>query len=261
MRLHTRPLRAVLGAGLALGLAGCLGNSSTITGTGSQALALVRLVQVVSDATGGVDIAHGANGTASAMTFGTYIPAVLGIFGPYARISAVPQVTASVAGSTTPFYNQLGTTITPNGYFTIIALGRTTANASPAATVTILADTTGATPTGTLLRLFNAVDYVGSSPTGTPVDVYIYPEGTARPTTPDVAGLAWNTRSAYIAKAPGNLQVDVFTAGAASTGTPLFGTTLTVGASSIRTLIFRDPPAGSVAGTPGAVVTLLADQG
>ncbi len=260
MRLSTRPLRLALGAGLAAaGVAGCVSNSNTVTGTTDQSLALIRIVQVVSDATGGVDVSLGSNGSAPGIPFGTYVPSVAGTYGPYVLVSAAPQLTFSVAGSTTPFYNQPGSSITANGAFTLVALGRVTANAAPGATVTVLADTVGATSTGVLIRLFNAVDYVASSKIGTPVDVYVYVQGSARPTTPDVAALAWNARSAYLSKTAGNLQIDVFAAGAASTGTPLFSTPLTAGANSIRTLVFRDPPAGSVAGTAGAVLT-LSDQ-
>jgi len=261
MRLSTRPLRLALAAGLAAaGLTGCLGNSSnTVTGTGDQSVSFVRIVQVISDAAGGVDVSLGTNGSAAAVSFGTYVPSSLGAYGPYSPVSSAPPLTFSVAGSTTPFYNQIGSAITPNGAFTIVALGRVTAGAVPPATVTVLADTVGVTPTGTLIRVFNAVDYLTSSTTGNPVDVYVYPQGTTRPTTPDVSALAWNARSAYLAKAVGNLQVDVFAAGAASTGTPLFSTTLTASANSIRTLVLRDPPAGSVAGTTGAVL-ILPDQ-
>lgn len=258
MRLSIRSLRIPLRAGLAVaGLTSCLGSSNTVTGP-PQTVAYLRIVQVVSDAGTGVNVSLGSSGAAGPIPFGSYIPGP-GAYGPFVIVSPLPQLTFTEAGTPTPFYNQVGSTIVANGQFTAIALGRVAAGAVPTATVTVIADTGGVVPTGTLIRVFNAVDYVTASASGNPVDVYVYPQGTPRPEQPDVAALAWNARSAYLSRTPGNLQVDVFSAGAASSGTPLFSAKFMTDAASIRTLVLRDPPAGSVAGTTGAVI-VLSDQ-
>lgn len=259
MRLPPSLPRFALGAGLAAaGLTGCL-NSDNATGPNTTTVALIRIVQAAPDTS--VDIALGGSAAASAVPFGVYVPtssATCSYF-PYCLVATPTQLTFAAAGSSTPFYNQVAPEVASNGVFTIITLGHTKPGAAPAATVSVIADTTGVATTLALFRVFNAVDYVTPSATGNPVDVYIHPQGAARPTTPDVASLVWGRPSGYISKTPGNFQVDVFSAGAASTGTPLFTATLTVGSASVRTLVLQDPPAGAIAGTPGSVV-VLSDQ-
>lgn len=269
MRLSFRSPRLALGTALSAGLAaagltGCLSSSDTVTGTGTNTTgaALVRLVQAMRDTS--VTFSFGTSGVSDAIAFGSYVPAS-GVscsnYVNYCLVAATPPLVVTAAGASTPFYNQTATAITNNGAFTVIALGHVAAGATPPATVTILADTTGVTSsTSALIRVFNALDYVKSSTTGTPVDVYIYVEGGTRPTAPtdtSLRALGWNTRSAYVGRTPANLVVDVFAAGAPSTGTPLFSTTLgNLSANSVRTLILRNPVAGAGAATPGAVITL-----
>lgn len=240
------PLRRLTLTALTAGLAGAAGcNSITDTGTTATAQTGVRFVQVVNDAS---SVAITANGTAlGSINFGQAASIVL---------PALPSLSFTANGATTPFVSQSFATLTANNYFTVITLGNVTSGVAPAATVAVLADTSAYSSTQLLVRVFNAVDYLPTTAGGDPVDVYLYPQGAARPTTPTVAGLAWNARSAYIPLTGGNLQADVFPAGAASTGTPVFSTPFTASEGSVRTLVLRDPPAGSVAGTTGTVLVL-----
>lgn len=255
--------RAAAAAVLPALAAGCLNSSTDVTGTGttSTGAALVRIVQAMRDTS--VTFSFGTNGVTSAIGFGTYVPTSstpCSSYPNYCVVAATPALIATASGASTAFYNQTASSITNNGAFTVIALGHVAAGATPAATVAIIADTAGVTSSANaLIRVFNALDYVKSSATGTPVDVYIYPQGGTRPALPDTSlrALAWNTRSAYVSRVPADLVVDVFAAGAASTGTPLFSTTLGgLSTNTIRTLVLRNPAAGAPAGTPGVVITL-----
>ena len=116
-----------------------------------------------------------------------------------------------------------------------------------------LSDTNANAPNGVLVRIFNTIDYLTAG-TGTPVDVYVYSQGAARPATPDVSALAWGARSAYLARAVGTLQVDVFVARSASTGTPLLTGTVPAGAGSVRTVVLADPAAGATPAAGSALV-------
>ena len=248
--------RAAAAAVLPALAAGCLSSNTDVTGTGtgttSNGAALVRMVQAMRDTS--VVFSFGTGLATGAVGFGTYVPTSNSpcstTYPNYCVVPATPPLVVTASGSSTAFYSQTATSITNNGTFTVIALGH----------VAVIADTSGVTSSANaLIRVFNALDYVKSSATGTPVDVYIYPQGGTRPASPDTSlrALAWNTRSAYVGRVPGDLVVDVFAAGAASTGAPLFSTTLGgLSTNTIRTLVLRNPAAGAPAGTPGVVITL-----
>ncbi|GJG88147.1 hypothetical protein tb265_33280 [Gemmatimonadetes bacterium T265] len=265
MRFLSRSLRLALVGGLAVAGTACLSSSDTVTGNNNTSYSLVRLVQAMSDTS--VTFSFGSGQASGALAFGTYVPAsgtICSSYTNYCQITATPPLIATATGTSAPFYNQTASSIAANGAFTVIALGHVASGATPAATVAIIADTTGvSSSTNALVRVFNALDYVKSSATGTLVDVYIYPEGGTRPASPadtSLRALAWNTRSAYVSRVPADLVVDVFAAGAPSTGTPLFSTTLTsLSANTIRTLVLANPGAGAAAGTAGTVIT-LSDQ-
>lgn len=224
------------------------------TGVTAPPTATVRAVNVVSD----VALSNWSlNGLIafSDVLFGTNFPA-----SGYVRweVASTIGVSASLLGA--PFFSRPFANITVNKSYTLVALGNVTAGVAPMDTVVALADTTGTSPSSVLVRMFNAVDYLPAVG-GDPVDVYVYPLGTIRPATPDVAGLAWSTASAYQSKSLATataLVVDVFAAGASSTGTPLFTTTMSgLANGKVRTVIFRDPPSTAAAGTAGSVLVLV----
>lgn len=243
-----RPVRATAAALAALAAAGC---SSVTDNVDTSPKTRVRFVQAVSDATGGVDLAVNGSTQLAGLPFGAVTTQ-----GGYARLPVAPQITFTTTGASSAFFSRTLSELVADRYFTIVVLGQTGSGSAPAATAAVLADTTAASASGALFRVFNAVDYLPNTAGGDPVDVYIYAQGTARPATPDVAGLAWNARTAYLLKSAGAVQVDVFPAGAASTGTPTLSTAFTVAAGVALTCILRDAPASAAADVAGAVVVL-----
>lgn len=224
------------------------------SGVAAPPLAMVRAVNAVSD----VALSNWSlNGliSFSDVLFGASFPA-----SGYARweVGTTIGVSASLLGA--PFFNRTFANITVGNRYTLVAIGNVTAGVAPMDTVVALADTTGISASSVLVRIFNAVDYLAQAG-GDPVDVYVYPQGTIRPATPDVAGLAWSAASAYrsVSLATSTaLVVDVFAAGAASTGTPLFTTIMTgLVVGKVRTVILRDPPSTAAVGTSGSVLVLL----
>lgn len=233
-------------------------STSDVTGTATP-VAFLRVVDAVSDATANIDfLINGTAAVTGGLAFGTLFPPA----GGYPRIPVGAQVAFAPAGGT-PFYSQTPT-LTANAPYTLIAYGRTASGATPTATAALLADTIVSNGSPVLVRAFNALDYLTSAGSvgGTPVDVYVYPAGAARPATASIPALGFGARSAYVTGTAGTLQVDVFAAGAASTGAPLFsaqvpttaGSTAAVG--SIRTLVLIDPPAAASTAAPGSVLVL-----
>lgn len=251
-------VRAAAAACLPAALAGCLSSSTDATTNPVNTASYLRIVQGVSDATNGVDFSvNGAVQISSGLSFGTFYPTQTGLYG---QIDPGVTLAFTVTGAGAPFFSRSGATspLSVGGYYTLIAYGRAASGAAPAATGVLLTDTTfsSATPNNpVLLRVFNAVDYVTAG-LGTAVDVYVYTQGTTRPTTPTMQAVAYGTRSAYVTSTAATLTVDVFAAGAASTGTPLFTAPLTTGTSSVRTLVLLDPVPGATAGN----VLVLPDQ-
>ncbi len=241
-----------LGAALVVGAAaGCV--SSDVTGTGTaSAVAGVRVVQVMGDAGSGVDFSLNGQTAATGLAFGVIAP------NPaqqqYALISPASPFAFNATGVTTAFFSNPGGAFAANTGYLLVAYGRVTRGVSPAGTVAVLADTGTTATTSALVRVFDAIDYVKAN-TGTAADVYIYPQGTTRPTVPTFAAVAYGARSAYAGVAPGTAQVDIFDAAGAHT-VPLFTTTLTLTAGSIRTLLLSDPAPTATTGSAGAVVTL-----
>lgn len=251
---------ALLPVAAVVATAGCSADSATgtggTTGTGVNPT-YVRLLQVVSDAAGGVNVTlNGSSATATPIGFGVV---ATGAGTDYAAVVPTPTVAFTAAGFSTAFFNQTVSSLTSDARSTLVGIGRATPGTSPAATVAVLADTTAVSTTGLLVRVFNAVDYLPPAG-GDPVDVYIYPQGSARPAVPDAAGLAWGARTAYLLKATGTYTVDVFAAGASRTGTPAFTATLSATFGFARTLVLVNPAPGAAAGAAGSVL-VLTDRG
>ncbi|HEY0778467.1 MAG TPA: DUF4397 domain-containing protein [Gemmatirosa sp.] len=228
-----------------------------MTGTAPTA-AFVRVVQAISDASGGVDLAFNGTVAVNGAPFGSYTPAASGT---YARAPVKPQLTLSATGSTTPFYDKPASTLAANAPYTIVALGRLTPGAAPAATATVLADTTTAANGAVLVRVFNALSYI-DAPTGSKVDVYVYPQGAQRPSAPDATALAFNAAAPYLTRTGGNFIIDVFQAGAPSDRPPLFSASFAGGPAAVRTVILLDPVATAQPGTSAYVgsALVLSDQ-
>ena len=249
MLLRIRPsFRAALAALLPAAAAGCLSSSTDVTGTSSAAG--VRVVQGVSDAPNGVDLSINGAVTAPNIPLGAVLPSA-----SYSPIAPGTTFGFAPNGGTT-FYNRAPSLLVGVRY-TIVAYGRTTANATPAAAVAVLTDTGTADAARARLRVFNALDYLppAGGAAGTPVDVYIYAQGSARPSTP-TASVAYGASSAYVPGGVGTLQIDVLAAGTASTGTPLFSTTVGTSAGVIGTLVLLDTPATTASSASGAVIVL-----
>ena len=257
--LH-RSFALLLGAGLLAGASGCL--SSDVTGTGTNTTAPqsgVRIIQVMGDAGSGVDLAFSGTKALSAVPFGVVVPDPTTSGYTYLFASAAVPFSFSSAGAATPFYTNSGSALIANAYFTMIAFGHVTPGAAPAGSVAILTDTAGHSATAVLIRVFNAIDYV-SPGSGTRADVYIYPQGTPRPTIPTVTALSYGVASSYVSVTPGLLQIDVYAAGAPTTSAPLFSAPLNAGASVVRTLVLGDPAPSAATGAAGEVL-ILSDQG
>lgn len=255
--MRSRLLSARVAAPLLLAaVVGCSSSSDTVTGT-TPTSANFRIVQAINDAPTGVDFALNNSLAIIGLSFGFYVPATQG---QYADIQLGTQLGFAADGATTAFYNQVPSGIVADGKYTLVTYGNVTATAgstpTPPAAVAVLSDTAGRPATGALVRVFNALDYVRTAATGTPVDLYVYADGSARPATPDVAGLAFGARTAYLVKAAGTLRVDVFAAGAATTGTPLFSGLASAGTGAVRTLVLLDPPAGAASVATGSILVL-----
>lgn len=244
--------RGALAAALLAATAACSSTSTDVTG--APTYTYVRIVQAVSDAANGVDLAIGGTLVAQGVPLGSYLPTSQG---QYVGVPVSYQYAFAASGGAA-FYNQ-APALAANLPYTFIAYGRVVANATPPAAVAVLADTASdSTRTVVLTRVFNALDYVRPSGTtgGTPVDVYVYPSGGSRPTTPTLPNVAFGTRSAYASGTAGTLRVDVLAAGTPAMGTPLFTGTVSTTAGSVRTLVLVDPSTASGAATSGSLLVL-----
>ncbi|HEY0778466.1 MAG TPA: hypothetical protein VGD56_10930 [Gemmatirosa sp.] len=257
MPFFRRSSLLVLGAAVLAGGSGCLSSDTTGTTTPTP-VASLRIIQVMGDAGNGVDFSVGGITAYTGVPFGILVPTT----GQYAAAPAAAQFAFNATRVTTPFYTGQSTQLLANGYYTIIAYGRVTTGVTPSGTAAVLSDTTvnflAASPNNVLLRAFDAIDYVTPG-SGTAADVYVYPQGQTRPATPTFAAVGYGTRSPYATVAAGPLQIDVLTAGAASTAVPLFSTTLASTGGMVRTLILSDPAPAATTGSAGSVV-IVADQ-
>lgn len=231
-----------------LGLAACDGlerNDTTAPSTGS---ARVRVVHVAATAPA-VDIARAGSTIASAVAFGSVSPAT-----GYATSPAGQGVLTVSAGGTAVWSAQAP--LVRDSAHTIVALGNVGA-AFPAGSARsfqpiVLKDTAVAAPaTAAWLRIVHAADSVAvnaSNVATSNVDIYIYPQGTPRPTAAPAAGTAlrilnaaYRAVTAYQAlTTAGPYTVEVFVAGATpASATPLIATTVTLATATKTTVVAR----------------------
>jgi hypothetical protein len=173
----------------------------------------------------------------------------------WSPIEQEPEITVAPTTGGTAFYRDRFRSVTGTANnWTFIALGDFTA-ATRTDTVVVIRDTTGA-PSGTAwIRVFNALDYLPAAGADT-VDLFTYPAASPRPTVPDIGGLPRYAVTRYLERAPGTWRIDVMNNRAGASATPLFSTTVTIAAGSVRTLILRDPPSSAAAGTQGGITVL-----
>jgi hypothetical protein len=209
----------------------------------------VRVVHAMSDV-GDLNALVNGIPTFRAIPFGGASPA-----SGWSPVDDKPEFTLAPVNGPDLFYRERYTSVTGvNDRWTFIALGnlRDTVRSD---TLIVLKDTTS-TPTLAWIRVLNALDYL-PTPGRDTVDIYTYPSTATRPATPDIGSFPRFGRTRYLDRTTGTWRIDVLDNRAnPATATPLFSTTITLNAGTIRTLILRDPPFGSPAGTAGAIITL-----
>jgi hypothetical protein len=237
-------------------LTGCLERKDTTepsTGTGR-----VRVVHVA-PTVGALTITREGASLASALSFGALAPATGSGSSPAGP--GVLSVRADADGATlysaqAPIARDAGTTI--------VLVGNTgaafAAGSARSFQPLVLRDTAASPTAGAWLRIVHAADSVAAI--GTPaiassgVDIYVYPQGTVRPTAAPIAGAAlrlinatFRTVTAYqVLTAAGAYQVEVFATGAApTTATPLVSTVVTLVNASKATVIARRALPGATA--------------
>jgi len=224
-------------------------NDVTAPSTGT---ARVRIVHVAPTAPV-LDVARSGATLATALTYGAVSPAT-----GYGASPAGPGVLRVTASGTTLFDAQIP--LLRDTAQTIVLLGNPGA-AFPAGSArtfqpVALKDTAAAPAAGAWLRLVHAADSVAATAGAatSAVDIYIYPQGGARPTAAPAAGTAirvinasYRAVTAYLPlTTPGAYTVEVFVTGAApATATPLIASTVTLANLSKATVVARRALAGA----------------
>jgi hypothetical protein len=242
---------------VALALAACTELTPYTPIAPSTGDARVRAVHVAPTAPP-VTIARAGATLASDVAFGAVVPATA-----YAATPAGQGELVISAGGNPVYRNNIP--LARDSAYTIVALGNVGAGFLPGSARSfqpiVLRDTVARPATGAWLRLVHAADSVAVN-TATPpaatsnVDVYVYLQGTPRPTAAPAAGTAIrvlnSTFRAVTAYVPltnaGTYVVEVFVAGAApATATPLVNTTVAVTNGLKATVIVRRPQVGASA--------------
>ncbi len=238
-------------------LSGCLEREeSTAPSTGIGQVRVVHVAPTV----GALSATREGSALASALAYGSVAPA--SGTGPSPAGPGVLAIRSDVDGATlysaqAPIPRDAGTTIVLVGNSGAAFAAGAVRSFQPL----VLRDTSAAPTSGAWLRLVHAADSVTA--TGTPatassgVDIYIYLQGTARPTAAPASGAAvrlinatYRTVTAYqVLTTAGAYQVDVFVTGAApATAIPLVSTVLTLSNATKATVIARRAqPAASAA--------------
>lgn len=230
-------------------------DDSTAPSTGT---ARVRAVHVAPTAPA-VTIARAGATLASGVAFGSVVPATA-----YATTPAGQgELVITAASGDVVYRNNIP--LARDSAYTIVALGNVGAGFVPGTVRTfqpiVLRDTVATPTAGGWLRLVHAADSVGVN-TATPpavvsnVDVYVYAQGTPRPTAAPAAGTAirllnaaFRAVTAYLPlTTPGTYVVEVYAAGAnPATATPLVNTTVAVTNGLKATVVVRRPQVGATA--------------
>ncbi len=253
----------------ALVLTACEGrDDSTAPSTGTARVRIVNVSPTVS----ALDATRLDASLATGLAYGAVTPAT-----GYGSSPAGPGDLTVRNGGVTIFNAQ--TPLRRDSATTILMLGSTDAAFAAGSARTFqpitLRDTAAVPASGAWLRIVHAADSVavstvtaGLATSG--VDIYVYPQGTTRPTAAPVAGAAlrlinatYRTVTAYLPlTAAGAYQVEVFVTGAApATATPLISTVATLAAGSKATVIARRPLVGATAAPLNAFgLVLLSEQ-
>jgi len=219
----------------------------------STGTARVRVVHV-SPTASALGVSRTDAPLATALTYGAVSPAT-----GYGASPAGPGILrVTDAGGATVFNAQIP--LLRDTAQTIVLLGNPGAAFAAGSARTFqpvaLKDTAAAPAAGAWLRLVHAADSVaataGAATSG--VDIYIYPQGGARPTAAPAAGTAiriinasYRAVTAYLPlTTPGAYTVEVFvTAAVPATATPLIATTVTLANLSKATVVARRALAGA----------------
>jgi hypothetical protein len=226
---------------------------STAPSTGT---ARVRVVHV-SPTASALDVTRSGAAIATALAFATVSPTTA-----YGSSPAGPgELLVRDATGATLFNAQFP--LLRDTAMTIVALGTpgSTFAAGSARTFQpfVLRDTAAAPSAGGWLRIVHAADSVAAGTGGAAasgVDIYIYPQGTPRPTAAPAAGAAiriinasYRAVTGYLPlTATGAYTVEVFVTGAVpTTATPLIATTVTIANLSKATVVARRAQVGATA--------------
>lgn len=231
-------------------------DDSTAPSTGT---ARVRAVHVSPNAPA-VTVARAGATLATGVAFGAVAPATAYTTTPAGQGELV---ISDASGGAVVYRNNIP--LARDSAYTIVALGNVGAPFVAGTQRTfqpiVLRDTVAVPTAGGWLRLVHAADSVGVN-TATPpaaisnVDIYVYPQGTPRPTAAPAAGTAirvlnasFRAVTAYTAlTTPGTYVVEVFTAGAApATATPLVNATVAIPNGLKATVVVRRPQVGATA--------------
>jgi hypothetical protein len=254
--LSTMTFRSLLLPVAPVLLLGCLErDDATAPSTGSGRVRVVHVAPTV----GTLAVTRLGGELAASLSFGAVAPATGATTSP-----AGPGVLTirDVTGNTT-LYNEQAP-IARDAGTTIVLLGNVgsgfAAGSARSFQPIVLRDTVASPASGAWLRLVHAADSVavtGTTPTvSSGVDIYVYPQGTARPTAAPVAGAAlrlinasYRTVTAYLPLTnAGAYQVEVFVTGAApATAVPLVSTTIALTNASKTTVIARRAQPGATA--------------
>ena len=234
-------------------LSGCLEREDTTAP--STGTARVRVVHA-SPTSSALDVSRGGAALATALTFAAVSPTAA-----YGSSPAGPGVlTVKDASGATLFNAQIP--LLRDTAMTIVALGNSGASFAAGSARTFqpiaLRDTAAVPTAGGWLRIVHAADSVsanaGVATSG--VDIYIYPQGSLRPTAAPTAGAgiriinaSYRAVTGYLPlAAAGAYTVEVFVTGAApATATPLVTTSVTLASLSKATVVARRALVGASA--------------
>ncbi len=235
-------------------LGGCL-EREDVTAP-SAGTARVRFVHA-SPTASALDVSRSGAALATALAYSAVSPATL-----YGSSPAGPGVLlVKDASGATLFNAQIP--LLKDTAMTIVAVG-TAGAAFPAGSARTfqpiaLRDTAASPAAGGWLRIVHAADSVAANTAGVAtsgVDIYIYPQGSPRPTAAPTAGAAVRIINAAYRAVTGYLPlttagaytVEVFVTGAApTTATPLVATSVTIANLSKATVVARRASVGATA--------------
>jgi hypothetical protein len=247
-------------------LTGCLKRDDSTAP--SSGLSRVRVIHV-SPTASALDVRRENDVLSTALGFATTSPAT-----GYGSSVAGPGVLQVRDASGTSLYSAQAPLVRDSAT-TVVVLGNVGAEfaaGSARSFQPLVLKDTAATPTvGAWMRIVHAADSVAVSTTTaglatSGVDIYVYPQGTPRPTAAPLAGAAlrlinaqFRTVTGYLPLATaGTYQVDVFVTGAApATAIPLFSAAVPLTTGSKTTVVARRAQVGATSAPLNAFGVVL----